>query len=161
MAALEGKDWSASLPSEADNTGTNSGHSVVGATGQMQTRIAQMPTRLSQEKDPHLGGDDSEPCNGHEHEWEHIPECKCVLGDSDALLLEDCVPKQASEACREGEAHGTNVACNGEGDRYSMVAVWGKLPCTHDLCEEDHHTDAGSGDVAEDDIENANEPVAP
>ena len=46
-AALEGKDWSASPPSEMDDTGINSGHSVVGTTGQMQTCVAQMPTQLS------------------------------------------------------------------------------------------------------------------
>ena len=146
------------LPLYRRTTGTNSGPSVAGATGQTQTREARTPTRLSREKDGHLGGDDGEPRDGHEREWERIPVRKRALGDGDALLLEDRAPKQAGEACGEGEAHGANVARDGEGDRRGAVAVRGKLPRTHDLCEEDRRADVGSRDVAEDDTENADEP---
>ena len=58
-------------------------------------------------------------------------------------------------------SHSANVAHDGKGDLRGTVAVQGKLPRTHDLCEEDHHANVGSGDVAEDDTENTDKPVAP
>ena len=70
------------------------------------------------------------------------------------------MPKQAGKACGEGEAHGANVARDREGDRCSAVALWGNCP-TRMTFEEDRHANVGSGDVAEDDTENANKPVAP
>ena len=65
----------------------------------------------------HLDANHAETGDGHHDQWEYIPQRKRPLFDRDVFLFQYRTPEEAGKTGRECEAHGANVARDGERDR--------------------------------------------